>query len=210
MSKKAIVDGVNLGPLMAAFRQLAQLPVPANAEALVRMALQPGRHARLLVMFAKLPVNYGARWKEADVLREIVFPTDEGKWRPRFVSNVWGHYKWMMHVMFPRGGPTVVDAALDRKTTKSERDLVLVCATEQRFRTQSRERALRQQLYKPAITTSACCGWTTATNGGTRRTPGWFRARATGGLPLQGIPTRASTGASWRSCLAGGFLRRTR
>ena len=36
---KAIVDGVNLGPLMAALRQLAELPVPADGEALVQMAL---------------------------------------------------------------------------------------------------------------------------------------------------------------------------
>ena len=99
---KAIVDGVNLGPLMAAFRQLAQLLVPVNGEALVQMALQPGDPARLLVMFlAQLPVKYDARWSEAEVLQEVRFPTDAGKWRPRFVSNVCGHYKWMMHVMYP-------------------------------------------------------------------------------------------------------------
>ena len=71
---------------------------------------------------AQLPVRYDARWSEAEVLQEIRFPTKQGKWRPRFVANVWGHYKWMMHVMYPRGGPTVVDATLNWKTTKSERD----------------------------------------------------------------------------------------
>ena len=117
---KAIVDGVNLGPLMAALRQLADLLVPADGEALAQMALQPGRPARLLIMFvAQLPRRYNARWSEAEVLQEI-----RGKWHPWFIANVWGYYKWMMHVMYPRGGPSVVDAAVNRRTIKSERKLM--------------------------------------------------------------------------------------
>ena len=53
------------------------------------MAPQPGYPARLLIMFvAKLPGRYVARWSQAEVLKEIRFPTKQGKWRPRFIAKV--------------------------------------------------------------------------------------------------------------------------